>query len=404
MRRVLVGLAGLLLAGAALAVTPGTELYLPSVAHFTNSTNNMWRTDCWVYNPGTEAANVTIYFLERGASNPAALSHGPVVVAPGQTMEFVDIILATFNRDGKAGALRFVSDREVVVTGRVYDANVRVQGQSLTGSAGQFFGGLVATAAIGNGQSTDIIGLAQDAENPQHWRSNFGFVEVTGNEATVKVEQLDSAGVVQATKTYATQIKGYGAQQYAITDIANKLGTNQRLRVSVTAGTGKILAFGSRIDSYTADPSTVEMTMAVQGAVHTTGRFDGTVLVTDASGERVDGGITLTLTSSSVTDYFGVAGILCDSIPYTLDFSPDAGLSAAITNDSFTAPAVAITYEDTPGHSIFTTTWTLSGTRSNDGVWTGTVTSVTTGGSGSTWGGCNGTVQHSWQAAWTGNS
>ncbi len=403
MKKLAVCALGLLLATAVMAVTPSTELYLPSVAHFTNSTNNVWQTDVWVYNPGSVSANVTIYFLERGTSNTAPLSHGPVTVAPGKTLEFVDIILTTFNRDGKAGALRFVSDQEVVVTGRVYDANVRVQGATMTGSAGQFFAGLPASVAIGNGESTDVVGLAQDNQNPQHWRSNFGFVEVTGNAATVKVEQLDGNGVVQATKTYSTQVKGYGVQQYAITDIGSKLGSNHRLHVSVTAGTGKILAFGSRIDSYTADPSTVEMTTTPQGVAHTTGRFDGSVIVSEDGDERVDGGLRLSVTSTVVTDYEGVAGILCDSIPYTLDFSPDAGLSATITNDTFTAPDVEITYEETPGTGIFTTTWTLTGTRGSDGVWTGNLTSVTTGGTGS-WAGCNGTVQHTWRAAWTGNS
>jgi hypothetical protein len=144
------------------------------------------------------------------------------------------------------------------------------------------------------------------------------------------------------------------------------------------------------------------MTTTAQ-AVHTTGRFDGTVSVTDNLGERIDGGMMLSFTTSTVTDYSGVAGILCDAIPYTLDFSPDAGLSAAITNDTFTAPAVSISYEDTPGHSIFTTAWTLTGTRSADGVWSGSLTSVTSGGTGS-WAGCNGTVQHTWRASWTGNS
>jgi hypothetical protein len=401
MRAFLVSVLGLLLAGTVLAVTPATELYLPSVAHSTNTGGNMWRTDAWVYNPGTQSAQVTIYFLERQSSNPAPLSYGPFAVAAGETKEFPDIILETFNRDGKNGALRFVADQEIVVTGRIYDANV--QGKTMTGSAGQFFGGLPASMAIGNGEATDIIGLAQDNDNPQHWRSNFGIVEVTGNAATVKVDQLDGTGTPVASKTYSTQIKGYGAMQVAMTDIGSKLGSNQRLHISVTGGTGKVLAFGSRIDSYTGDPSTVEMTGTAAAAVHTTGRFDGTVSVTDTGAERIDGGVRLAFTSSTLTDYEGVGGILCDSIPYTLDFSPDAGLAATITNDSFTAPAVAIAYEDTPGHTIFTTTWTLTGTRSSDGTWSGSLTSSTSGGSGS-WAGCNGTVQHTWRAAWTGNS
>lgn len=398
MRKLVLVLVMLAIAGAVLALPPAKESFVLSAGQGAGSGTTQWRTDVWIYNPSTtQKATVDIFFLPRttgsaGNTNPTSRR---VEVNAGATRELLQILSANFGLTG-FGALRFVSDVDVVVTGRIYDANVKIQGQTNAGTAGQFYPGLAAGLAIANTQYTDIVGLAQDTTA----RSNLAFVEVTGNGANLKLERINDSGVVQATITDA--IGAYGARQ-----INNVLGalqgaatTNQRVRVTVTGGSGKVLVAASRLDQITNDPYTIEMTTTGGAGVPSTGRFEGVVAMATTP-DDVDGSLRLVVGSSTVTDYEGIAGILCGQVPYTLDFSPDAGTTITIANNAFTAPAQAIPYQDN-GATIFTTTWTLAGTRAANGTWSGTLTAVTAGGTGD-WASCNGTVSHVWKAGWVGN-
>lgn len=395
-------------ATVALAGTPGTDLFLPSVGHGQGSCPGgicaQWRADAWVFNPDTvKPASVTIHFLQRGASNPTPAPVGPLTIAPGETRELVDIVLASFGKEGY-GALRFVSDNPVLVTGRIYDENVVTS--KGTGTAGQFFAGLPAAQAIGNGQSTEIIGLAQDAAGL--WRSNFGLVETTGHAATVVVELVDRLGAVLATWTPAAGegVGGFAAQQYAITRLPSApQGVNQRLRIRVTGGSGKVLAYASRIDNRTGDPSTVEMLLTpVTIGLPKIGLFDGVVLKQD--GVAANGAVRLVVGESAITSLAVLSGIPCptDDSGVLVDFSgTNVALDAA---GQFTATLPAQPYAALDGSTAFSTVWTISGARNTDGGFAGTITSVMSGGTNKpdfNYAQCNGTVSgRLWHASYSG--
>lgn len=400
MRKLVLVLVMLAIAGAVLALPPAKESFILSAGEGQGSGTAQWRTDVWIHNPSTtQKATVDIYFLPRTSGSAANTNptSRQIEVNAGATRELVSILSANFGLTGaNFGALRFVSDLDVVVTGRIFDSNVMIQGQTSAGTSGQFYPGLAAGLAIANGQLTDIVGLAQDTAA----RSNLAFVEVTGNGANLKLERINDAGVVQATATDA--IGGYGARQInrvLETVLQGAATANQRVRVTVTGGSGKVLVAASRLDQITNDPYTIEMTTTGIG-VPSTGRFEGAVIVTEP---EVDGGVRLTIGSTSVTNYAGVAGIDCGGVPYTLDFIPDAGSAAIpITNNAFTTDLVQVYKDKDGGVTVITTTWTLAGTRAVNGTWSGTLTAVTSGGTGD-WASCNGTTPHAWKAGWVSN-
>lgn len=271
------------------AASPATDLFLPSVGHARGACPDgvcsQWRTDVWVFNPASNpAANVTVRFLLRDTVNTST-DLRTLTVAPGEVLELADIVYELFGKDNAYGALRFVSDVAVVVTGRIYDANVQT-GKG-TGTAGQLFVGIPADVAIGSGQSTDLIGVAQDSADL--WRSNFGFVETVGATATVRVQRLDALGNELAAKSY--NVREWEAKQFNVSDVVGPASANQRLRVSVTSGSGRVVAFASRIDNTTGDPSTVEMT--------TGGGRDGTYLC-KLDKPSYDVPITLTITDGAI--------------------------------------------------------------------------------------------------------
>jgi len=378
----------------ALALTPSTELFLPSVGHGQGSCPggvcSEWRTDVWVLNSADVAATVEVSFLVRDADNSDPVSE-TLTLSAGETRELTDVMLSLFGIDDAFGALRFEADREVVVCGRIYDANV--QTNLGTGTAGQFFAALPAAAAIPSGQSTDLVGLARDEAG--EWRTNFGLVETTGEPATVAVELLDGSGATLATATY--EVAGLAVDQLSLADVGGPQGTNQRLRLSVTAGSGRVLTFASRIDNRTGDPSTVEMVIASM-APRSTGRFSGVVMSSD--GLRVDGGLELGISSAGLEELAGATTIPCGDESFTVDFGTPPTNPVPIAADGSFTITLTIPYVD-GAIPIFTIDWTLTGTLDSSGAASGTLRSDTHDGLGY-WTACNGTSDRGWHAGWTG--
>ena len=386
-----------LMAGTALATVPVTDQYLPALGHAlgaaVNGVQPEWRGDVWIFNPSaTQSASVTIYLLLRQANpNPTSLVQ---TVAPGDTLYLPDVIGVTFGNDNLYAGLRFLSTIPVLVTAESYVANVTT---SLgTGTSGQFFAGIPASWALGLNDSTDMPGFDQDGTGTTgRFRSNLAIVETTGNPVQYNVQIYDGSNNLIGTKAYSLDVRQVGQINTVITDVTGGTGTDERLHITVTGGTGQLIAVGSRIDNTTGDPSTIDME-----SIHNWGVFEG-VVYDAATGTVIDGGIQLQINNQVITN-FDALGDLCTASANgssTGDVSPDGGVSnVSITAGAFTTQ-LSIPYSDGT-NTIFTTTWTLAGTRAADGIWTGTLASSTTGGTGS-YSGCNGVSTQNWRAAWT---
>ncbi|MFI5167234.1 MAG: hypothetical protein ACHQQS_11465 [Thermoanaerobaculales bacterium] len=398
-----------------LAVVAGTDLYIPAVAHAPGAAGAQWRADAWIFNPSTtQSASVTIYLLLR-QPNPNPTSQ-VVTVNPMETRYFPDIIgSGLFQQTNASGGLHFISTLPVVITAESYNANVTTS--KGTGTSGQFFGAVPANYAVGAGAVTDVIGLDQDAAAATgRFRSNLGLVEATGGNNTVNfvLDRLDANGTVvgswacDGTNPSCAPLGPWEVRQfdYVLQNFSPQTGSNQRIRIRVTGGTGRIIGAGSRIDNTTGDPSTIEMSGA-----YAYGRFEGTIPgVPGAS--LIDGGLVMVVGNGGVTSFEGAAGIPCGTdssgalIDYVLDFGLDPQQHAgpfAIASDGTFSTQVSFGYGDQSG-TWFTTNWTLSGARQPDGTWVGTLVSDTSGGTGAN-APCNVTgVTRNWRAGWTGSS
>ena len=377
---------------AAWAVTPGAELYLVSAGRgqgaCVGGICSQWRTDLWLFNPPTSSpGTVRIELLRRDRENLAP-SFAEVSLASGQTLELRDVIGETLGLDGLFGALRVVAHHPVVVTGRVYDDNVVTNKGA--GTAGQFYAGMSAAAALGLGDSTDILGLAHS----DIWRSNLALVETSGAPVTVQVQRLDGGGT--ALGSMSVTLRAREAKQ--INNVLPALGagtvTNQRVRVSVTEGSGRVLTAGSIIDNRTGDPSTVEMTIPV-GAEAGNGVFEGVVRSPD--GVWLDGGMALYLDSGQIEDVEFYINVDCDDaglIPVDLFPSPPLQPIPLGPDGSFELSFS----QEVPGW--FTVTVTMTGTRSVAGPFFGALQTAVSGATGDL-ASCNATTVRPWRAAWT---
>lgn len=256
----------------------GTEVYLPSVGHGDGVGSSLWRTTLWVHNPTSATANCQIQFLLRNQTNPHP-DTSALAVPAGDTVKIDDVTWTLFGIEGY-GALRVVSDQEVIVNSRIYNQ----EGANLSDTQGQFFGGIPSTFALSAGQSTEILGI--DQADDQAFRYNFGMVETAGGKVGVEVTLFDQDGTNLASSQF--QLLPFEPRQFNIAD----LGGGQyptgagRLHITVENGTGRVIAFGSGIANGSQDPSTFEMLFESAGS---TG--DGDITAVHA-GDGLEGGGT----------------------------------------------------------------------------------------------------------------
>jgi hypothetical protein len=399
MKRTLVTLCAVMVAGTALAIVPAKEVFVPAVGHglgaVVNGVQAHWRADVWIYNPVNGPTTAQIFLLLRNQANPNPVSQ-TITLNAFETRYLPDIVFNTFGLDNTFGALHIVSPSRVVVSGTSYDANVSVVGKG-QGTAGQGFAGIPASLAVGYPDLTNVIGLDQDGfQTSGAWRSNLALVETTGNPVDLTIDRVDSAANLLGSIPF--HLEGFEATQinYVVTDILNTTGTNQRIRVAVTGGTGRVLVDASRVDNRTGDPSTLDAI-----TIHTFGFWDG-VVADAATGTKIEGGIEIDVEAGAVTTYSGVGGMPCGASGTigTIYLPFGGGTSVPIASDgSF---SVSFSQQYVNGTSALNTNWTLAGQKHVDGHWTGTLKSDSSGGAGLL-AGCNATgVTRPWVAYWGG--
>ena len=364
----------MMVAGSAFATVPGMDLYVPAVGHGLGAVSGgvqaWWRGDVWIFNPSTtQPATVDIFLLLRNQGNPNPAVRR-ITVNAGETRYLPDIVFNTFALDNTYGGLRIVSSIPVVVSGRSYDANVTVVGKG-QGSAGQFFSGVPAALAIGLGDATDIVGLDQDGfQTSGTWRSNLAFVETTGNPVDLTISRIDSNGTQLGSIGYHLEGRQVSQINYVITSIVNTTGTNQRIRVAVTGGTGRIIANASRLDNRTGDPATIEM---VGG-----GREGTYVCKVDKT--TYDTPITLTVAGGAVTALDATIVFTDEDVAACGDAAELVGLSVPLSQpvyyDETGAFAFVVTDPNVGGIGI---SLQLSGTITVTGQVSGTATTTLTG-------------------------
>jgi hypothetical protein len=380
MRRVLLMLATLTAAVTAYGLTTGVDLYVPAVGHglgqSVNGVQANWRADIWIFNPSaTQVANVTVYLLLRNQANPAPTGLTFAVNA-GATLYLPDIVFNSFGLDNTYGGLRITSSIPVAVTGQSYDANVTVESkQRGAGTAGQFFSAAPAQSAIGYGEATDLIGVDQDNTGTDGtWRSNLALVETTGSSVVLDIQRYDGSGTLIGDLPLTLSGREVYQINYVLTSIAAAFGTNQRVRILVTDGTGAVIAGVSRIDNRTGDPSTVEMLGGGRAGVYLA-KLDKTTYDTP---------VTLTVSGGAITQIDATvlftsedAGAGCSGgelLRLAQNLSPPAMLNGGGFSFAVSGTATGVT-----------ATMQLTGSISAFGTLTGTATTTLTGSSS-----CNG--------------
>ncbi len=339
-------LAALSFATSARAGFSGTDVVVPAVARAQGAGGSNFFSTVWVTNLGSLTATVEIQLLLQGQANPSPAAR-TVTVAPGATRRIDNIVGDLFSINNRGAALRLVSDREVFVSSRTYD---QPPGTALKDSKGTFFNGIPASFAIASGETASLQGVTNGPD--ENFRYNFGLVETTGRDATVRVTLRDESGNALQVRDY--ELGPYQALQVnAFAGFSPVSLTNGRLDAAVLSGSGRALFFGSQVAGTNAvagsnDASGIEMSfksslLGGAAGVMTLNGLSGNVVLAAGSGLSVTpSGNTLTIASTQT------GGL---TLPYAGSGSVTSGGSllrvsaigdgSAIAAEGSTGPALA---------------------------------------------------------------
>jgi hypothetical protein len=224
------------------------DLVLTQAAYLTGANSDFFQTSVYVTNVDTRPATFTVSLIpNRLTGTPAAPR--TYTLQPGQTLARANFLAAEFGLANPSFAgLRIHTDQpaRLVVTN-----NTLVP--KFGGSSGYSVQAQPASRAVGLGRTVRAIGLTQ-TKVATSFRCNFGFVEVAGAPATVRVTAKGGdTGAVLGSRDYALP-----ANTLVQTSSRDLLGedaavTNFYLEYSIVSGAGKMFAYATVNDNSSGD-------------------------------------------------------------------------------------------------------------------------------------------------------
>ena len=352
----------------------GTEVFLPSVGAAPGVAPAVWYTTVWVHNPTTTRADVTFYLLERQANlSPRTYTDS---IPAGDTKRYDNAVETLFGVQ-TFGALRITSNVRIVVGSRIYSQ----PGTAIEDSTGQYFAAVPASFAIGAGESTEVIGgwQTQPAAGSA-FRFNYGFVETTGSgTCQVTVTVKDASGATLGSKTYT--VRQWEQVQKGLRDEFPSISDdNVRLTVTVTSGSGRVIAFGSSVANGMQDPSTLEMAYAdsLLAENSSSGGISGVTAGAGLTGGGSSGTVTLAVGAGQGIQVSADTVALADAGVTTAKLATEAVTATRIASAAVTKPKLSAS-GGTNGQMLSTNGSSLQWIDPPAGSGSGDITAVTAG-------------------------
>ncbi|MEP6993153.1 MAG: S8 family serine peptidase [Acidobacteriota bacterium] len=233
---------------ASAAVSSAEDIVVAQASHATGLNSDFFKTDLHITNLSPGVATVTVSLIPRSLTGTA----GPprvYAIAPGGTLEKLDVLASEFGLgDPSAAGLRIhpsASARLAVST--------RTFVEKFGGTFGFSIPGLPVSGAIALGDGLAAVIQLDQSAAAAGFRSNFGFAEVAGEDANVRVTaRSGDTGAVLGSHVYS--LAASTSFQASVSDVVGSgVFSNLYLEFSVESGAGRILPYGVSIDNTSGD-------------------------------------------------------------------------------------------------------------------------------------------------------
>ncbi len=225
------------------------DVILTQSAHLSGARGDFFTTNVYVTNVDTAPVNLTVSLIPNrltGTPNPPRTW----TLAPGETLTKLDVLVSEFGlQDPSVAGLRLHPDHaaRIVVTN-----NTLVP--KFGGTSGYSVQGVPVSTAVAGGKTLTAIGLSA-SPLATSFRCNFGFIEVAGADAVVRVTARNGDdGSVIGTRDYP--LPANTLVQTSSTDLlggTNASVTNFYLQYQVVSGSGRVMAYATVNDNTSGD-------------------------------------------------------------------------------------------------------------------------------------------------------
>lgn len=235
-----------------LPVTQDDHLY-PAAASITGRGGSRWATQTVAWNRGTaDTAGVTVDATVNARLLPTDWIAGlspttTLTVGPGKIVSLDDPIGTVMGGPDTSGALRFTSATTTTKFTDFYSWIRVYRTREDGGTYGLARNLLKGGQGIGTGE-TGIIFTPPDAQSQ---RTNAGFLVLEGGTGTVSI--VDASGTLVGGPFAYNWPAGYHIQGSTIFD-AFGIAPSPSARVVFSVTTGRVLPFGTAIDTTSGDP------------------------------------------------------------------------------------------------------------------------------------------------------
>ncbi len=221
--------------------------WIPSIAHAPGAGSSKWRSNIAVVNRSGAVATLTLAFTPYSTGSTVTKSY---TLPNNNTVEWADVLVSLFGFADSAntkGTVKITSNVNLFALSRTYN-------QAASGTFGQYYPALVASASITNGQIAVLPLLKKNTG----FRTNAGFENLGTAPCTGTIKLYNASGVqVGSTRTLTAAADKYIQDD----DVFTKAGAGNQepayAVVEVTTAGGKAWFFASVVDAVTNDPTTI---------------------------------------------------------------------------------------------------------------------------------------------------
>jgi hypothetical protein len=252
--------------GLAAPVTPSPRTtpppyaqIIPAVIHGDSSTGE-WQSDIRILNTAARRQKYQLSFTPSDVDGTKQGKQAVVEVGAGSVLAFDDIVRGWYGAANRtlSGVLEIRPMGALPETGQGATASTvassRTYNSTPNGSFGQFIPGVPFSRFLGRSAVADNLLLLQQIAQSPRFRTNFGFVEASGQPAVILLKIFDSMGSLLGEKTITLK-PGQHTQLNALMAQMGISADDARAEIRVTSDTGRITAYASVVDAMTSDPT-----------------------------------------------------------------------------------------------------------------------------------------------------